>query len=60
MREQARLSSGQVLILRARQRWAWAAGGAALLVALGCLAYVALYQGDVVGMVMETLRVGPG
>jgi hypothetical protein len=142
VREQARISSGQVRILRARQRWAWAAGAAALLVAgffvyswrkargplwpmpaearivlpvlavlcvlsikvdpaprtavlelciggaalvllsglrlralrprgaakamhvalalaaLGCLAYVAVYQGDLVGMVMETFRVG--
>jgi hypothetical protein len=29
------------------------------LAALGCLAYVAVYQGDLVGMVMETFRVGP-
>jgi len=143
VREQARVSSGQVRILRARQRRAWGAGAAALLVAgfflygwrkacgplwplpaearivlpvlavlcvlsikvdpaprtavlelciggaalvllsglrlralqprgaakamhvvlalvaLGCLAYVAVYQGDLVGMVMETFRVGP-
>ena len=143
VREQARVSSGQARILRARQRWAWAAGAAALLVAgfflyswrkargafwpmpaearivlpvlavlcvlsikvdpapraavlelciggaalvllsglrlralqprgaakaghvalalaaLGGLGYVAVYRGDLVGMVMDTFRVGP-
>jgi hypothetical protein len=143
VREQARVSSGQVRILRARQRSAWGAGAAALsvagfllyswrkargalwplpaearivlpvlavlcllsikvdpapraavlelciggaalvflsglrlralqprgaakaghvalaLAALGCLAYVAVYRADLVGMLMETFPVGP-
>ena len=29
------------------------------LAALGCLAYVAVYRGDLIGMVQETLRAGP-
>ena len=40
------------------------AGGRALhallaLAALGCLAYVAVYRGDLIGMVQETFRAGP-
>src|SRR5262249_51093977 len=29
------------------------------LAALGCLAYVAMYRGDLIGMVQETFRAGP-
>ena len=29
------------------------------LAALGCLAYVAVYRGDLIGMVQETFRTGP-
>jgi hypothetical protein len=29
------------------------------LTALGCLGYVAVYRGDLIGMVQETFRAGP-
>jgi hypothetical protein len=54
------LSGMRLRALASRRTAATRAVHAALaLAALGCLAYVAVYRGDLIGMVQETFRTGP-
>ena len=53
-------AGGAVLsFLNGRQRAQRALHAVLALAALGCVAYVAVYRGDLIGMVQETFRAGP-